>query len=84
MVSLYQFLLKWIVIYSGLISFKLLINLILLTRDVIIMLCLTNYRTIIMIASFADKATAAVYFGKRAKRIAPTIYSRARAKLHLS
>jgi proteic killer suppression protein len=35
-----------------------------------------------MIASFADKATAAVYFGKRAKRIGPDIYSRARAKLH--
>ena len=36
-----------------------------------------------MIASFADKATAAVYFGKRAKRISPVIYIRARTKLHL-
>lgn len=36
-----------------------------------------------MIVSFADKATAAVYFGKRAKSIAPDIYIRARAKLHV-
>ncbi|WP_230661023.1 type II toxin-antitoxin system RelE/ParE family toxin [Psychrobacter sp. I-STPA10] len=36
-----------------------------------------------MIASFADKATAAVYFGKRAKSISPVIYTRARTKLHV-
>lgn len=36
-----------------------------------------------MIVSFADKATAAVYFGKRAKSIAPDIYKRARIKLHV-